>query len=187
MFVENVGVVMSKIGDAWYYLKCKFWHKYNTVTATALPPTYIDRCELIRHSMFQILTDFLEKEDPFKYHIKFTFTAEQEEKNENNWVTHMKEKSETYLSMLRLYNWYWDIYAPHCKDSVKAHDKAKNTTCVLMHKGNECIEDDSIILGFKCQYCSSYWNSHHDYDEELNQIVLEKMKELVELSPCMWT
>lgn len=178
---------MSRLGDVWYRLKCKYWHKYNQITCSALEPTYTDRCELIRHSMFQVLTDFLEKEDPFKYHIKFTFTAEQEQENENNWVTHMKEQSETFLSMLKIYNWYWDIYAPHIQDSVKAHDKAKNITCETWHHGHACLSTDDEVLSFRCHYCSEYWDSHHNYEEELNKLVLEKMKELVELSPCMWT
>jgi hypothetical protein len=134
--------------------------------------------------MFQVLTDFLEKEDPFKYHIKFTFAIEQEDEE---WVESMKAQSETFLSMIRLYNWYWDIYVPHIQDSVKAHDKAKNITEVLWHKGNECLGVDTEVLSFRCSYCNEYWDSHHNYEEELNKLVIEKMKELVELSPCMWT
>ncbi len=134
--------------------------------------------------MFQVLTDFLEKEDPFRYHIKFTHS---EKDRDEEWVRAMEAQSNMFLRLIAIYNWYWDIYVPHCNDSVKAHDRIKNTTCILMHQGNECVEDQENILSFKCQYCNSYWDSHHSYEEELDKTKLEKMKELVELSPNMWT
>lgn len=177
--------MIKKVKDAWYYLKCKYWHKHNQITCFALEPTYIDRCELIRHSMFQVLTDFLEKEDPF-HHPGISFFPKEIE-GDPFWAAQMLEQSETFLSMIRIYNWYWDIYVPSIQDSVKAHDRAKNITEVLWHKGNKCLEIDTEVLSFRCSYCNEYWDSHHNYEEELNKLVLEKMKELVELSPCMWT
>jgi len=54
---------LASIHDWWYRLKCKLWHKYNRVTVKTLPPTWVDRDELLAHSMFQILKDYVEKED----------------------------------------------------------------------------------------------------------------------------
>src|SRR4051812_47476278 len=46
-----------------YYLKCRFWRKYNVVKVRSLPPTWVDRDRLLLHAAFQILCDVVEKED----------------------------------------------------------------------------------------------------------------------------
>lgn len=43
------------VHDLWYYLKCRFWKKYNRIIVKTLPPTWNDRDELMAHVMFQIL------------------------------------------------------------------------------------------------------------------------------------
>lgn len=53
----------SKIRDVWYSLKCRLWKKYWKVTPRYLGKNHwIDRDELLIHYMFEILSDFLEKE-----------------------------------------------------------------------------------------------------------------------------
>lgn len=47
-----------------YYIKCKLWHRYNILKIKTLPPTWCDRNHLLVHAMFQILSDFIEKEKP---------------------------------------------------------------------------------------------------------------------------
>jgi hypothetical protein len=51
--------------ELWYYLRCRFWTKYNTVKADTLPPTWVDRDKLLLHAMFAILCDVVEGEDWF--------------------------------------------------------------------------------------------------------------------------
>lgn len=53
--------------DAWYWLSCRFWHRYNTVICRSLPPTWQDRDYLLLYAAFQILEDFIEKEQPWQY------------------------------------------------------------------------------------------------------------------------
>ena len=53
------------IHEPWYYTKCALWHRYNVVKVRTLPPTWVDRNEILLHAMFQILTDFVEMEKPY--------------------------------------------------------------------------------------------------------------------------
>lgn len=49
--------------EIWYRLKCFVWHRYTTVHPKTLPwHTWTDRCVLLPHCIFQILTDFIDKE-----------------------------------------------------------------------------------------------------------------------------
>ncbi len=49
--------------DCWYWLRCQFWHRYNVVVCKALPPTWCDRDYLMLFATFQILEDFVEREE----------------------------------------------------------------------------------------------------------------------------
>lgn len=62
----HYGKKFARIRDLFYYLKCKFFHPYNRVTAKDIPPTWIDRDQLMLHVNFQILVDYVEKEEALK-------------------------------------------------------------------------------------------------------------------------
>ena len=49
-------------GQIWYKTKCFWWYRYSTVKPKTLPHTWVDRSTLLPHCIFQILTDFWEKE-----------------------------------------------------------------------------------------------------------------------------
>lgn len=49
-----------------YWLKCAVWYRYNVVKCRRLPPTWCDRDALMLHVAFQLLTDFIEREKPWK-------------------------------------------------------------------------------------------------------------------------
>jgi len=53
--------------NAWYWLKCRLWHRYNVVVCRALPPTWHDRDYLLLYAAFQILEDFVQKEQPWEF------------------------------------------------------------------------------------------------------------------------
>lgn len=73
-----------------YRLKMKFWVKPNKIHVKHFSDWFwTDRCSLIRHAVFQILVDFVEKERPFEH-----FNTE-ESGNKNEWV-----------ELKSLYDWY---------------------------------------------------------------------------------
>jgi hypothetical protein len=45
-----------------YKFKCWAWKRYSTVKPRTLPHTWCDRCQLLPHMMFEILSQFIEKE-----------------------------------------------------------------------------------------------------------------------------
>ena len=60
----------GKLWEAWYYLKCKVWHRYSTVTPRSLPPTWCDRDHLMLHAAFEILMDYYEKESAGRWTVQ---------------------------------------------------------------------------------------------------------------------
>jgi hypothetical protein len=49
-------------GQLWYKTKCFCWHRYSTVRPKGMGHTWCDRDHLLVETMFQILSDFVEKE-----------------------------------------------------------------------------------------------------------------------------
>lgn len=64
-----------KIHHLWYRFRCRIWNKYNRITVKTLPSTWNDRDRFLVHVMFQVLTDFIEKEKP-DVHIDWDSTKE---------------------------------------------------------------------------------------------------------------
>lgn len=56
--------VKIKIHNFLYWLKCRFWYKYNVLKIQTLPYTWSDRDSVLVHAMMQILKDFVKKEKP---------------------------------------------------------------------------------------------------------------------------
>lgn len=49
-----------------YYIKCRLWHRWNVIRIKSLPPTWNDRDQVMLHAAFQVLTDFIEREDTWQ-------------------------------------------------------------------------------------------------------------------------
>lgn len=49
-------------GQIWYRFKCWLWKRYSTIKPRYLPHTWCDRVELLPHMMFEVLSQFIEKE-----------------------------------------------------------------------------------------------------------------------------
>lgn len=52
----------GKLWEMWYYVRCFLWKRYSTVTPRFLPPTWCDRDNLLLHTSFEILMDYVENE-----------------------------------------------------------------------------------------------------------------------------
>ena len=86
----------------WYYLKGRLWKKYNTVRARYLPYTWTDRIDVLPHIMFEVLSEFIEKECS-PGHIEWY--GEHGHKIEiNGKMKYVRDE------MQDLYNWWHDVY-----------------------------------------------------------------------------
>ena len=69
---RHIHVALRWLDRCWYRLTCQFWHRYNTVVCRSLGPTWCDRDELMLFAAFQILEDFVEKEQGHFYEDVYT-------------------------------------------------------------------------------------------------------------------
>ena len=52
----------QRLRGLWYSFTCWAWHRHTTIKPRTLPHTWVDRCELLPHLMFEVLGRFLEEE-----------------------------------------------------------------------------------------------------------------------------
>lgn len=114
-----------RISQYFYYLRCKWWSRYNTVVCKEIPPTWCDRDFLLLHSCFQILVDFIEKEEPevltrsareTYYHYK--------KMGIERAVQEVRDKAK----MRELYKWYKSSMAKDSEDDSISLDSYEDDT-----------------------------------------------------------
>jgi hypothetical protein len=161
---------IRKLCDAWYYIKCAVWHRYNRVHVKTLPPTWCDRCQLLPHAMFQVLDDFVKREcSPGIV----------------DWNSDEPHRT-ARAKMDELLNWWHNVYLAF--DPYKEIDRSRMST----------DEERFVPIGGKDGKADFYEFHMNDYErdfyDEVNrkEAELEKeldvrMKELVELHRWFWT
>lgn len=74
----------------WYKLKCRLFKRYNTVRCRYLSYTWVDRDILLAHVMFEVFSQFIEKEYPY--------------------VEFLPEYKDDKQRLIELYNWWHQVY-----------------------------------------------------------------------------
>ena len=110
--------------NLWYWLKCRLWHRYNVVYISTLPPTWQDRDTVLLHAAFQILTDFVDREQPF------------------DWFDVMASNDREYWEeVLRLYAW-WTVERPAREDPFAGDGKLTRAKLKAAGEAEDRQEDE---------------------------------------------
>jgi hypothetical protein len=96
--------------ELWYYVKCRLWRRYNTVTASTMPPTWQDANERLLHISFTILCDVVEKED-ILHHCAWT----EGEHMQTGSATPIDPQFYNLQEIATLYDW-WKNVRPQRED-----------------------------------------------------------------------
>lgn len=97
--------------DPWYWLKCAVWHKYNVVKCRRLGPTWCDRDHLLVHAVFQILTDFIDKEKPWQFEASDKEIIDAYSGDGFGDMTYASTELANWTELKRLYFW-WKGFDP---------------------------------------------------------------------------
>jgi hypothetical protein len=127
------------IPELWYYLKCRFWKRYNVVKARSLPPTWVDRDRLLLHAAFEILRDVVENEDWF---------------NDRVYWQPDYDGRETWQAAAMLYDW-WVNRRPA---RLEAEEKALKSWQKNWHQLELAGErEDDVMLIRLCMIRGNLW------------------------------
>lgn len=157
--------VFRQIDRAWYYSKCALWKKYNRIHVKSLPPTWVDRDVLLEHAMFQVLEDFILRENI-------------DEVIDWNWN---EEHRQARAKMTELMDWWKNVYLKF--DSYEGLDISKVTPLTEKIVKNK---DGFITLKsneYEDEFNKNAWKKEKQMSEELKK----KMKEIVDIHHYFWT
>lgn len=112
---------MRLLHNSWYWLKCRLWYRYNVVVCKPLPPTWQDRDYLLLYAAFQILEDFIRKEQPWE----FTGDVYTEYAEYN--IESARQRDKDWKVIRELYTW-WSLR----KDNDEHDDYEEDTK--MLHK-----------------------------------------------------
>lgn len=170
----------------WYRFKCWAWHRYSTVRVRALPHTWVDRCELMPQVMFQILSDFIEKEcspGHVEWYGEYSHTitvggkvvnVRDEMQNLYDWWHNDYLKNRD-----KCYDLYFDFCDKHMKRDEIEHESEEHGTLFEWVEVWDTPENEEIG--------EVMWEAARkrevQYVEELNT----RLHRLVNVIPYMWT
>lgn len=175
--------------ELWYKVKCRFFKKYSTVKARYLGHNWQDRCSLLPHLMFEVLSQFIEQEcspgnvDWYSDECPRTIKVDGQDKNV---MDEMKD----------LYAWWHEDYIksyPAQQDVLM--DKIQEIDEEFLISEFQEDEEDAPYLIWDPQYkipeakqqvdelFKQYSQLEKDYEQELTK----RLHRLVEVISFMWT
>lgn len=157
--------LLRKIHDFWYYIKCVLWHKYNTVKARTLPPTWNDRDNLLVHTMFQILEDYVKRESHI---IEWNSDAK-----------HKKARKE----MDELLDWWHNIYLKFDESEGLEFDWEKEGwDNQFIDLGNGMIEMKPLSESDREKY-----NIVHEREKQIEKELEKRLIRIIKLRGYLWS
>ena len=196
---KNVGEFGSKLRDGiqtfywkhwpydwrprqvWYRIKCFLWHRYSTTKPRYLPHTWCDRDTLLAHTMFEILSKFIEQECS-PGHVEWY--GEEGHKINNKYVRD---------EMQELYDWWH-------KDYIVDYPAREETlweqvaTCSPISLWQDAPNPGEHFTWKPRWRTDSDELRYRSYLADINSLevlmtaeLLKRMHRLVDLLPYMWT
>ena len=166
-------------GQLWYRIKCFCWHRYTTVKPRYLDHTWTDRCEVLPHMMFEILSEFIERECQPEY---IEWYGEYGRKIGDKYVRD---------EMQELYDWWHRVYQ-------KQYPAIEERLWEHAHKHKPVV--DWVDIEDDCLEYRPTWKT--DRDEKLYRLYLDatssqetrmeaelkaNLHRIVNIIPYMWT
>jgi len=167
-------------GQAWYRLECFLWHRYSTIRPRYLGHTWSDRCELMSHAMFEILSQFVEQEcspghvewyGEWGHKIGDKYVRDEMQELYDWWHTIRNKEMEEVNDML---------WAEAHKHEPFAHFVPIGDGSLVEWKQQFYNDEDEAI--YKC--CL---NACNKLERMMDAALQERLHRLVNIIPYLWT
>lgn len=151
--------------ELWYRFKCFAWHRYTTVKPRAMGHTFMDRCVLLPHLIFEVLCNYFERECDSKPVVD----------------TGRADRDKDYAELWDHYTWWTQTFLP-CFGTDLLRDKHM-AGIKPPEKFDWNAADDDPILGPYYAALRAISKESRDLDAE----ALRRCVRIVELSPHLWS
>jgi len=172
----------------WYQFTCWAWKRFTTVKPRKLNHSWCDRCTLLPHLMFEVLADFVEKEEALNCHVDWGFDVGVGHVDEHGYSPHSINvdgvEKLVGQEIKDIYDWWVknDYSLPYESESIYNEYTA---FCDIHRTGNwidglwdtpESREKSYELL-----------KEHGKREDQLLEETKEMMRRLVNIYPFLWT
>jgi hypothetical protein len=176
--------------EIWYKIKCFVWHRYTTIKSRYLDHTWHDRVAVLPHTMFEILSRFIEGECS-PGHVDWEGSGHTVEVN--------GETVNVRDEMQRLYDWWHTVYNKEFRevDQIiwKEAQKHEPTEMFVPYEPEEDEEGKEGWMEYDPQFpneedkeiYNSCMMALSKLERTQEQMLMERMHRLVNLTPYLWT
>lgn len=156
-------------GQIWYRFKCWAWKRYSTVKPRYLKHTWCDMDHLMAHTMFEILSTFIEEECSPGHVVWYGEYAHMVEVN--------GEQVNVRDEMQYLYDWWHKKYNGSYE---------KETDEIYEHTIDEPFVDDNGHL-YMSDHNRALYKKASELEQEYEEQLEENLIRLLKIRPYMWT
>lgn len=176
----------------WYRFKCLVWHRYTTIKCRYLSHTWHDRSEVLPHTMFEILSRFVEKECPTSCTEWY-----------GEWGPKVQVNGEEkYVrdEMQHIYDWWHAAQTEYSEVTDLLFDEAKKhlplKSCVPVNHNDEEVDEDEAAYflydpTYKSEEDEMIYNKCMSGVTKIEQIYEAKINEmchrLINIREHLWT
>jgi len=172
-------------GRLWYRFKCWVWHRYSTVKPRDLPHTWVDRCHLMPHMIFEILSNFIEEECGPDGHVEWYG-------DEPHLIEVGGKQVNVRDEMQDLYDWWHTDYT---KNIDHIHDEWHEHRELHVKDVTNPVEGRDDLVSWDQEYSSPEAKVENDRlfteaskkDERYRVELNSRLHRVINIIPYMWT
>lgn len=156
-----------------YWLKCCLFKKYNHLRIRTLPPTWTDRDQVLTHAMFQVLSDFMEKEKAAEV---------------IDWVGSSEEHAHAWKEIQELYEWWNNVYLKFdvWKEAPIRDEFEPKTSFIPVSNGLSRIDQKWDSEDGRKEW-EADWDRHTALEEDMERQLTENCIRLIKVRKHLWT
>lgn len=163
--------------NIWYKIKCFAWHRHTTIKPRQLDHTWCDKTELVPHMMFEMLSEFLEKECS-PGHIDW--------EGSNHRIQYGGHSRNVNDVMWHLYHWWYKVYLIKCENKYDQWHEYRESNTIKSNKFDAIWKTEWISDEHE-RHADILWKRARKKDAALSQELNENLKYIVDLIPYLWT
>lgn len=167
--------------ELWYRIKCFVWYRYTTTKPRYLGHTWCDRNFILSETMFEILSQFIEKElslDIVDWYPKDMGENSHKVQVHGQWKWVKDE-------MLDIYNWYHNTWVPYFyeEDFPEVSDPVVKEIRNLQ---------DAAFSGYDMfdemnEQQNTAWKRYNKLENEMQEKYNEMLVRILNIREFMWT
>jgi hypothetical protein len=180
-------------GQLWYKFKCWAWKRHTTIKPRYLPHTWIDRCDILPHVMFEVLSQFIEQECSPGI-VDWDWDGEHKIVSGKPWSPELQDSPDAVnvrKEMQFLYDWWHQKYNKEYQK--KEEELWDHISSLHIKSDDEWVDTGHGTMRYEPKYSVSIEEANRlskealDFENSVDVELEQMMVRLIHLRRMLWT